>query len=46
MAGADGGKARAERIRAGLVKRIDRSLDARPLGTPDTFDAALAEWKR
>ena len=33
------------KVLAGLVKRIDRSLDARPLGTPDTFDAALAEWK-
>lgn len=34
------------KVLAGLVKRIDRSLDARPLGTPDAFDAALAEWKR
>lgn len=34
------------KVLTGLVKRIDRSLDARPLGTPDAFDAALAEWKR
>ena len=34
------------KVLAGLVKRIDRSLDARPLGSPDAFDAALAEWTR
>jgi len=34
------------KVLTGLVKRIDRSLDARPLGTPDAFDSALAEWKR
>jgi len=34
------------KVLTGLVKRIDRALDARPFGTPDAFDAALAEWKR
>lgn len=33
------------KVLAGLVKRIDKSLDARALGTPDDFDAALAAWK-
>ena len=33
------------KVLAGLCKRIDRSLQARPLGTPDDFDAALADWK-
>ena len=33
------------KVLAGLCKRIDRSLEARPLGTPDEFDAALADWK-
>lgn len=33
------------KVLAGLVKRIDKSLDARTLGTPAEFDAALAEWK-
>ncbi len=33
------------KVLTGLVKRIDKSLDARPLGTPSDFDAALAEWK-
>ncbi|MFN7552076.1 MAG: ACP S-malonyltransferase [Pseudomonadota bacterium] len=32
------------KVLAGLVKRIDRSLDCRPLGAPGDFDAALAEW--
>ena len=30
---------------SGLGRRIDRSLQALPLGTPEDFDAALAEWK-
>ncbi|NZA26923.1 ACP S-malonyltransferase [Luteimonas sp. SJ-92] len=34
------------KVLAGLVKRIDRSLDARPLGTMADFDAALAAWAR
>lgn len=33
------------KVLAGLVKRIDKSLDARALGTPDEFDAALTDWK-
>jgi [acyl-carrier-protein] S-malonyltransferase len=32
------------KVLAGLVKRIDKSLDARALGTPDEFDAAASEW--
>ncbi|GAB2504480.1 ACP S-malonyltransferase [Arenimonas alkanexedens] len=32
------------KVLAGLSKRIDKSLDARPLGMPADFDAALAEW--
>ena len=32
------------KVLSGLCKRIDKSLDARPLGTPDDFDAALADW--
>jgi [acyl-carrier-protein] S-malonyltransferase len=33
------------KVLTGLVKRIDKSLDARALGTPDEFDAALAARK-
>jgi [acyl-carrier-protein] S-malonyltransferase len=32
------------KVLAGLVKRIDKSLDARPLGTPADFEAASADW--
>ena len=32
------------KVLTGLVKRIDRSLDARPLATPADFDAARDEW--
>jgi [acyl-carrier-protein] S-malonyltransferase len=32
------------KVLAGLVKRIDRALDCRPLGAPDDFAAALAAW--
>src|SRR5690606_13865917 len=32
------------KVLTGLAKRIDRSLDARALGTAVDFDAALAEW--
>jgi len=32
------------KVLSGLCKRIDKSLDARPLGTPQDFDAALADW--
>ncbi|HVH34621.1 MAG TPA: hypothetical protein VM847_10990, partial [Tahibacter sp.] len=31
------------KVLAGLIKRIDKNLDARALGTPADFDAALAE---
>ncbi|MBW3550391.1 MAG: ACP S-malonyltransferase [Proteobacteria bacterium] len=33
------------KVLAGLVKRIDKSVEARTLGTPPDFEAALAEWK-
>ena len=33
------------KVLAGLVKRIDKSLDARALGTPGDFEAAIEEWK-
>lgn len=33
------------KVLTGLAKRIDKSLDARPLGTPGEFETALAEWK-
>lgn len=33
------------KVLSGLCKRIDKTLDARPLGTPEDFDAALADWK-
>lgn len=29
---------------AGMAKRIDKTLEAKALGTPAEFDAALAEW--
>ena len=32
------------KVLAGLCKRIDKSLDARALGTPGEFEAALADW--
>jgi [acyl-carrier-protein] S-malonyltransferase len=33
------------KVLAGLAKRIDKSLDARALGNPADFDAAVSEWK-
>lgn len=33
------------KVLTGLAKRIDKSLDARALGTPADFDAALSGWK-
>ena len=33
------------KVLAGLVKRIDKALDARALGTPADFDAALQSWR-
>lgn len=32
------------KVLTGLAKRIDKSLDARALGAPADFDAALADW--
>jgi [acyl-carrier-protein] S-malonyltransferase len=33
------------KVLTGLARRIDKTLDARALGTPSDFEAALAEWK-
>lgn len=33
------------KVLTGLARRIDKSLEARALGTVADFDAALAEWK-
>jgi [acyl-carrier-protein] S-malonyltransferase len=33
------------KVLTGLIKRIDKSLDARALGTPGEFEAALAAWQ-
>lgn len=33
------------KVLAGLVKRIDKSLDARALGTPGEFETVIEEWK-
>ena len=33
------------KVLTGLAKRIDKSLDARTLGTPGDFEAAIADWK-
>lgn len=33
------------KVLAGLVKRIDKSIDARAIGTPGEFEVALEEWK-
>lgn len=32
------------KVLSGLVKRIDKSIDARALGTPGDFNTALEEW--
>lgn len=32
------------KVLAGLVKRIDKSIETRALAAPDDFDAALADW--
>ncbi|MBB5015239.1 ACP S-malonyltransferase [Rehaibacterium terrae] len=34
------------KVLTGLAKRIDKSLDARALGLPADFDAALNEWSK
>ena len=33
------------KVLAGLVKRIDKSIDARSLGTPAEFESALQELR-
>jgi [acyl-carrier-protein] S-malonyltransferase len=33
------------KVLSGLVKRIDKSLEGRALGTPPEFDTALADWR-
>lgn len=33
------------KVLTGLARRIDKSLDARTLGTPGEFEAAIADWK-
>jgi len=32
------------KVLSNLTKRIDKSIETRALGTPDDFDAALADW--
>ena len=32
------------KVLAGLIKRIDKSIEARAIGTPAELDAARAEW--
>jgi [acyl-carrier-protein] S-malonyltransferase len=32
------------KVLAGLCKRVDKTLDARSLGTPEDFETALADW--
>jgi [acyl-carrier-protein] S-malonyltransferase len=33
------------KVLAGLVRRIDKGIDMRALGTPGEFDAAMEAWK-
>jgi [acyl-carrier-protein] S-malonyltransferase len=33
------------KVLSGLVKRIDKSLEGRALGTPPEFDTALSDWR-
>ena len=33
------------KVLAGLVKRIDKGIDARAIGAVGEFESALAEWK-
>jgi len=33
------------KVLVGLVKRIDKSIDGRALGTPGEFESALADWR-
>jgi [acyl-carrier-protein] S-malonyltransferase len=32
------------KVLAGLIKRIDKSVEARAIGTPAELDAARSEW--
>ena len=32
------------KVLSGLIKRIDKTLDARPIGSPDGMASAIAEW--
>ena len=34
------------KVLSGLARRIDKSLDARAIGTPDDFDSALGAWRQ
>ena len=36
---------RAGKVLSGLIKRIDKSLEARTLSTAGEFQAAIEEWK-
>ena len=33
------------KVLAGLIKRIDKAIETRALGTPGDFEAAIGEWK-
>ena len=33
------------KVLTGLIKRTDKTLDARELGTPEEFDAVLEDWR-
>ena len=33
------------KVLSGLVKRIDKAIDGRALGTPGEFESALADWR-
>ncbi|WP_374011819.1 ACP S-malonyltransferase [Pseudoxanthomonas koreensis] len=39
------GECGPSKVLAGLVRRIDKSLDARALGAPGDFQSALADWR-
>ena len=33
------------KVLTGLIKRIDKAIDARPLGSPAEFETALVDWR-
>ncbi len=33
------------KVLSGLIKRIDKRIDGRSLGTPGEFDAAVGDWR-